>query len=97
MSEYKPGTYEKNGRIRVALSAREAVALAFEGYKPVAEQPAVAAAEAKLAEPVIVDEPALEQPVVDEPEVAETPAPKAPKTPTPTALARKQSQEDDKS
>lgn len=38
MSIYKPGFYEKNGVRREALSPSAAVALVFEGFKPVRDE-----------------------------------------------------------
>ena len=69
MSQYTPGTYFKGDSIKVARTAKEAVALAFQGYKLVAPV-------AFSAEPVVVEVEAQADPeLVD----VETPTPVAPR------------------
>jgi hypothetical protein len=76
MSEYAPGTYVKNGRTRVARSAREAVALVFEGYKPdVVDAPAPAPVEET---PTPAPAPEESKTVESFGEVAPTPKPQPP-------------------
>lgn len=79
MSEYTPGTYVKGGIERSANSAREAVALVFEGFKlkPEVVEPEVV----EVVEPVSDPAPA-EVPVVVETPKAEAPKPRAPKNTT---------------
>lgn len=86
MSEniYAPGTYVKGSVERVAHSARDAVALVFDGFKFKTEAPA------------IVEQAAPETPVVGEKPDTETPRTHTP-APSPRELARTKSQEDDKS
>lgn len=40
MTTYEPGKYQKGDRVKTARSRKEAVALTFEGYKPVPEEKA---------------------------------------------------------
>jgi hypothetical protein len=47
-NSYAPGTYAKGDDVRVANTSRDAVALVFEGFKPVADEPV--AAEPKVDE-----------------------------------------------
>lgn len=75
MSEYTPGTYVKGGIERNANSAREAVALVFEGFKPKAVEPEVVEVVEPVSEPVVA-----EVPVVVETPKAEAPKPRAPKS-----------------
>jgi hypothetical protein len=65
MSDYEPRTYVKGAVERTALSAREAVALEFDGFRV---KPVVEAVEA----PVEVEEPE-ETPVVETPPTIPTP------------------------
>lgn len=72
---YQPGTYQKDGKTRVANSAADAVALRFEGYSLVEDAPAPAPEDAP-ADPA------------HQPEEPEAVAPGAP-APKPTAPSKK--------
>lgn len=79
---YQPGTYVKGDVVRVARNAAQAVALAFEGFRPKLEQVAAAGADASED----VDTPADEAPQAP---VAPTPSEIKPRVrpqtqPTPT-------------
>lgn len=80
---YAPGVYVKGDDERVANSARDAVALVFDGFLP----------KARSIEPVADEEPAS---VVETPTEVPTETPTPAPVPSPKALARK-SQEDNKS
>lgn len=76
-SNYAPGTYVKGDVERVALSSRDAVALAFEGFKPKADAPA--AEEQKVEEPSAPADAPVEVAQVSEAPKVEAPKPRAPR------------------